>query len=190
MRELVYYVAVSLDGRICGPDGSWDMFPVEGDHLPALAAEYTDALPSHVQQAIGLTADTTRFDTVIMGWHTYTPALDEGIVSPYAHLRQYVASRRDRLVGDAVTLTDDPLRTVQALKRENDGSGIYLAGGGRLAASLLGEIDRLVFKVNPIVLGAGRPVFAGEAVDTTSFRPVGRREFASGVVLAEYERAR
>lgn len=33
MRELIYYVAVSVDGFIATPDGGFDAFLVEGDHM-------------------------------------------------------------------------------------------------------------------------------------------------------------
>ena len=40
MRELVYYVAVSIDGYIAAPDGSYDAFPVEGDHMAVYLSDF------------------------------------------------------------------------------------------------------------------------------------------------------
>ena len=184
MRELTYYAAVTLDGYIAAPDGDASAFPIEGDHMEVLMHEYTDTIPSHVQAAVGLEADRSRFDTVVMGWRTYAPALDEGIARPYAHLRQIVATRSDRTVAEGIETTADPVGTVRALKRE-PGTGIYLAGGGELAGALIGEIDRLVLKHNPFALGAGIPLFTGLA-EPQRFRPVASREFASGVRITEY----
>lgn len=45
MRELVYYVAVSLDGYIAGPEGEFDAFLDEGDHMAVLLEEFADAIP-------------------------------------------------------------------------------------------------------------------------------------------------
>jgi dihydrofolate reductase len=36
-----------------------------------------------------------------------------------------------------------------------------LCGGARLAGALYDEIDELVLKVNPVVLGTGTPLFRG-----------------------------
>ncbi|HKU02875.1 MAG TPA: dihydrofolate reductase family protein [Arthrobacter sp.] len=187
MRELVYYVAVSLDGYIAAPDGSFDAFPVEGDHMQVLFTDFADALPAHVLSALGIEPPRTRFDTVIQGWNSYDAAHAIGIARPYAHLREYVATRTREATDPAVTFTADPLGTVRTLKQE-DGLDIYLCGGGMLAGTLLPEIDRLILKRNPLVLGAGIPLFGDAAFEPTAFRPVGSRTFGSGVVIEEYQR--
>ncbi|HWS50177.1 MAG TPA: dihydrofolate reductase family protein [Microbacterium sp.] len=185
MRELTYFVGVSLDGFIAGPDGDFSAFPLEGDHMTALLHEYTDAMPSHVQDAMGVTADRSRFDTVVMGWNTYAPAVDVGIHSPYRHLRQIIATRRQQQAPDGIEFTSDPLGTVRALKAES-GGGIYLAGGGRLAGSIAAEIDRVLLKVYPLMLGDGIPLFSGGKASVRRFRRVGERSFGSGMTMLEY----
>ncbi|QEV99429.1 dihydrofolate reductase [Microbacterium caowuchunii] len=185
MRQLVYYVAVSIDGYIADPRGGYDAFLVDGDHAPVVFGEYADALPAHVLTALGIEPPKTRFDTVMMGWNTLRPALDAGIPSPYPHLSQVVASRHPRGVDPAITLTHDPLTTVRDLKEE-DGRDIWLCGGGELAGTLLPEIDRLVLKRNPVVFGSGIPLFGSAPYEPRIFVPTGTRSFGSGVVVEEY----
>lgn len=187
MRELIYYVAVSIDGFIADPDGGYDAFLVEGDHMDVLTGEFADALPAHVLAAIGVEPPGTRFDTVIQGWNSYALAQRVGIERPYAHLREYVATRARRPAIAGVTFTDDALGTVRELKRE-DGAAIYLCGGGQLAGTLLPEIDRLILKRNPVVLGSGIALFGSAPVMIRPFRLVDSREFGSGVLIEEYER--
>ncbi|WP_309068190.1 dihydrofolate reductase family protein [Microbacterium sp.] len=187
MRELVYYVAVSLDGHIAAPDGAFDAFLVEGDHAAVLFGEFGDAIPAHVLSALGLEPPRTRFDTLVMGWSTLVPGLEIGIDSPYPHLRQYVASRGDKQVTPDVTLTRDPVATVRELKAE-DGLDIWLAGGGELAGALLDEIDRLVLKRNPFAFGSGIPLFGGAPYEPRRFELASVRAFESGVVIEEYVR--
>ncbi|TQJ08250.1 dihydrofolate reductase family protein [Lapillicoccus jejuensis] len=190
MRELVYYVAVSLDGYIADPQGRYDAFLGDGDHVEVVVGEYGDALPAHAHAAMGTTPPGTRFDTVVMGWDTLVPALEAGIASPYPYLRQVVASRRKREVADDVTLTDDPVGTVRRLKAEDGDLDLWLCGGGRLAGSLAADIDRLVLKRHPVLLGAGIPLVAGATDGPQPFAPVGSRTFGSGVVVEEYARVR
>lgn len=187
MRELVYYVAVSLDGFIAAPDGDFSAFPVDGDHAAWLATEYGDALPAHVHSAIGSTAPGTRFDAVIQGWNSYRLALDIGMQRPYAHLDEYVATRRDEVAPAGVTFTADPVATVRELKRRK-GLDIYLCGGGALAGSLLDEIDRLVLKRYPITLGSGIGLFGDATPRPQAWNLVSSRSFESGLVLMEYAR--
>lgn len=189
MRELVYYVAVTIDGHIAAPDGGFDAFLVAGDHAGPLTAEFGDALPHHAFALLGIEPPRTRFDTVLMGWRSYTPGRDEGFPSPYAHLRQIVATRQERDVPAEIELTRDPLATVRELKAE-DGLDIYLCGGGELAGQLIDEIDRLVLKRNPLAFGSGIPLFGHAPYRPVRFDPVRTHAFESGVVLEEYVRAK
>lgn len=82
MRELIYYVATSLDGRIAAPDGDFSAFPVTGDHIDMVLEEWTDTLPAPALAALGLTPPATRFDAVVMGWRTYPPASPTACTTP------------------------------------------------------------------------------------------------------------
>lgn len=185
VRALVYYVAASIDGYIADPAGGFDAFLVEGDHASVVFGEYADALPAHAHAALGIEAPKTRFDTVIMGWNTLTPALDVGIASPYPHLRQIVATRQSREVDPAIALTGDPVTTVQGLKEEH-GLDVWLCGGGSLAGALLPEIDRLIVKRHPLVFGSGIPMFGNAPYNPRAFALAKTRSFESGVVIEEY----
>jgi len=190
MRELTYYVAVSIDGYIAGPGGEFDRFLVDGDHAAAIWAKYPGTAPTALADAAGLSVDGSPFDTVLMGWNTYAVGLPE-LPSPYRHLRQIVLTRgHDAPAGaDDVEFTDrNPVEVVRELKAE-DGKGIWLCGGGALASTLREEIDRLALKRNPVDFGAGIPLFASSDYAPTAFRATAVTPFESGVVLAEYVRA-
>ncbi len=192
MRKLVYYVGVTLDGRIAGPGGEYDFFPM-GDDTQAAAyaawtnAVYPDTVPTPARAAAGLTGTPNRrFDTVVMGLGTFRPALDAGLTSPYGHLRQYVVS--STLTPDidpAVTVVpDDPLGLVRRLKKEDTDTAldIWLCGGGKLAGTLLPEIDELVIKNYPVIAGTGIPAFDG-AFDPTVYDVAERTACPNGVTL-------
>ena len=131
--------------------------------MEMVVRDWTDALPAPALEALGITPDNDTFDTVLMGWNTYAVGLPFGVANPYPHLEQVVFSRshgQDEVADAIRVVADDPVAEVQRLRKE-DGAGIWLCGGGRLAATLADEIDRLVLKVSPVVLGAGVPLFDG-----------------------------
>ncbi|MDJ0462176.1 hypothetical protein [Streptomyces sp. H27-C3] len=67
------------------------------------------------------------------------------------------------------------------------GLGIYLAGGANLAGQLPAEIDALVLKVYPIVIGSGVPVFStGLEVHDFTLEPT--RTFDNGTLVLSYKR--
>nr|WP_240896071.1 dihydrofolate reductase family protein [Kineococcus siccus] len=186
---MTYYVGVSLDGFIAAPDGSFDFFPVESSVLDFIATEYPETLPTHVREHLGISASAVHFDTVVMGRATYAPAMQAGITSPYAHLHQHVVSTTLEAGPDPdVQVSSDPLALVRRLKRE-DGAGVWLAGGGRLAGAVLAEIDELVVKRYPVVVGAGIPVIAAPHAGVQAFEVTAERALSGGTTVTTYARS-
>ena len=191
MRPLTYHVAVSIDGYIARPDGSFEAFAQAGDHIDALVDELPETLPGHVLSAIGIESPNDTYDTVIMGWNTFAVGAAQGIDDPYPHLRQYVVGgthRASAVGGDIHLVTDDPVDLVRRLKAESSTKGIWLCGGGTLAGALRDEIDRLVLKVHPVLLGAGVRLFGSDEAAIRQLTLESCRSFRSGVHVTTYRR--
>ena len=77
MRELVYYVAVSLDGYIAGPDHQFDAFLIEGDHMEGINEEFAVTIPTDIAARLGIDQSGGRFDTVLMGANTHAVGLPD-----------------------------------------------------------------------------------------------------------------
>ena len=167
LRRLVYVVGATVDGFIAGPAGEIDFYPLTDDVVALLATELADTLPAHARAQLGATGPPQRFDTVVMGRVTYEPALELGITSPYAPRRQLVVSRTldDAPDPEVEIVRGDPVAAVRAVKAESGGD-ILLVGGGRLAGTLLAEIDELIVKVYPVLAGVGVPMFAAPFTPT------------------------
>lgn len=189
MRNLTYYISLSIDGFIAGPGDEVDFFPGSDDYMAWMVGEYGDALPTHARAQLGISdVPLSRFDTIVMGRRTYEPGLQLGIESPYSHLRQFVVSASLDQLDPAVTMiASDPVAAVRALKQEDSALDIYLAGGGILAGQLLDEIDRLVIKRYPVVAGAGMTAFGSEFRPTV-FALDEVRSFDGGNVVEFYSR--
>ncbi|MFI0449283.1 dihydrofolate reductase family protein [Actinomadura sp. 6N118] len=191
MRRLTYYVASTIDGFIGGPDGTSGFFPWSADMMEYLNNRMPETLPTAFRSQAGLDdAANQTFDTVLMGAGTYRMGLKDGITSPWQHLRQYVVSTSITAIDEpGVTLVPgDPAGLVRRLKNEADGLGIWLSGGGKLAGSLLPEIDELIIKRYPVVIGTGIPVFATTELQATHFDLTGTRTFGNGAAVLTYTR--
>ena len=194
MRRLVYFVAVTLDGFIAGPDGGdptgSDFVPVTPDLVEHLVSTWPETLPGPAREAMGLSGPGTHFDTVVEGRGSYDIGLAAGLLDAYPHLRHLVVSTsladRDDLPVEVVSA--DPVERVRQLKAE-DGLDIWLVGGGTLAHALLPEIDRLVLKVNPSVIGDGKRLFEGPFAHAR-FEPVSQVDLAGGVRVVTLDRVR
>jgi dihydrofolate reductase len=190
MRKLTYFIACTVDGFIAREDGSFDFFPMTGEHLPHIVVEYPETIPGHLRDALGVRGGNRHFDTVMMGRNTFDVGLAMGITSPYPHLRQYVVSKTMTASPNPQVqlVSTDPANLVRTLKDEG-GLDIWLCGGASLAGALYRELDELILKVNPVVLGSGMPLFRGVR-GPANLELVDHKTFAGGVAIHRYRVAR
>ncbi len=189
MRELVYYIAISLDGFIAREDGSFEDFPWDDDFVQDLLERYPETFPAPFHQAERSRADNRRFGAVLMGRHTYEVGVRQGLTSPYPTLDQYVFSRSWTESPDpAVTLVSTGAVAFVSDLKEQDGGAIWICGGGALAADLFaaGLVDEVVVKLNPLVLGAGIPLF-GHVLEPTRLELRAHHVYGGGQVLLHYD---
>ena len=186
MRKLTYLIATSFDGFISRPDGAIDDFDFEGEHVADLLEMYPETMPTHLREHFAVVDERRQFDTVLMGRRTYELGLKMGIVSPYQHLRQFVfSSSLETPSSGGIRLVRSRAEEVVRSLKEEDGKGIWLCGGPSLASSLIDWIDELVLKVNPFLMGSGKPIFA-EPMTKLPLELIDRRQYDSGFSLARY----
>ncbi|WP_418959070.1 dihydrofolate reductase family protein [Streptomyces tritici] len=194
MRKLTYYIACSLDGFIGDPKGdATSMYKfIDAEYLAFMNAEYPETVPTQARAQLGIDAPNKRFDTVIQGLNSYRLALDEGVTSPYAHLRQYVATRSltQSPSPDVELIAEDLVGRVRALKAEDGDKDIWLCGGSQIAGELVDEIDELIIKSYPQLYGTGMPMFGGAGFEPRDFVLDGVRTFGNGVAVRTYTRKR
>lgn len=187
-RELIYYVASTIDGFIAEDGGCLTGFPWDDQYGAYLLEHFPETFPVHLRGE-GFTKEDNRcFDTVLMGRRTYEVGLREGVSCPYPTLDQYVFSRsmqsspnkKVRVVGN------NAIDVVERLKQQ-EGRAIWLCGGADLGTSLFsaGLIDRLVLKLNPILFGSGIPMFRN-SLNLTSLTLEAHHAFDSGHMILQY----
>ncbi|MFE7324552.1 dihydrofolate reductase family protein [Streptomyces sp. NPDC057565] len=194
MRKLTYFIACSIDGFIGDPSGdASSMYRfVDEEFLDYLKSQYPETVSTAGRLQLGIHGvRNQKFDTVIQGRASYQLALDVNITSPYAQLRELVASRTMKESPDpnVELVSGDVVGRVRELKAEESGLGIWLCGGSQLAGELLDEIDELVIKTYPLVYGSGMPMFGSDFADT-EFMLDSVAAFDNGVLVRTYSRKR
>ncbi|NYE41858.1 dihydrofolate reductase family protein [Streptomyces fulvorobeus] len=194
MRKLTYFIACSIDGFIGDPSGdATSMYRfVNEEFLSFLKADYPETVPVEGRKALGFhDVPNQRFDTVVQGRASYQLALDAHVTSPYAQLREFVASRTLTESPDANVelISQDLVGRIRELKSEAGDLGIWLCGGSQLAGELIGEIDELVIKTYPLVYGSGMPMF-GSDLEAIEFTLDAVRTFDNGALVRTYSRKR
>lgn len=173
MRDIIYDVAVSLDGFIAAKGGDASAFPHSGEHVTA----YGERLQT--------------YDTVIMGRKTYEYAYDFGLppgARAYPHMKHYIFSKTLELPdkSDVEAVRDNWIDKIDTLK-SSSGGPIYLCGGGIFAGYLMqhGRIDLLRLKIAPLILGNGIKLFSG-LTEPAITRLKTSRAYENGVSYQEH----
>jgi len=192
MRKLVYYVATTLDGFIAAPGGAdpsgSQFFPLADSDVEFISEHYPETLPAPARQALGINGPGQAFDTVLEGRASYEVGLAAGLANAYPHLRHIVFSTSLKSDDPSIEVVrGNALDRVRQLKAEA-GKDLWLVGGGTLAHSLLGEIDRLVLKQHSSIIGSGIPLFNGP-FHFQPFRLADELTLGSGLRVLTFDRA-
>ncbi|MCP8967876.1 dihydrofolate reductase family protein [Ectobacillus ponti] len=167
-RNVVLYIAASLDGYIADPEDSLDwLFRVEGEGDNGYGAFYETV------------------DTILLGRRTYDWIMEaEQGRFPYTGKECYVFSRTRQGRNEHVTFTDRDAASLVAQLQQQDGGRIWVVGGGDLLQDFLREqlVDELILTVAPVLLGKGIPLFQQMDVQTELLLQ-GTRRFGQFVEL-------
>jgi dihydrofolate reductase len=172
MPDIIYDVAVSADGYICGPDAEVSGFATQGPHVDAY------------------TARLATYGTVLMGRRTYEFGYAYGLpagANPYPRAKTWVFSTTLVLPADAaVSAVRDTWQDRIAALKAQAVAPIYLCGGGAFAGWMLdrGLIDRLRLKRAPVILGGGVSIFGASKTPVIG-EVTASRTWANGVAYAE-----
>ncbi|MEY3411493.1 MAG: dihydrofolate reductase family protein [Bacteroidota bacterium] len=171
-RNLILYIAMSLDGYIAKLDGdlSW---------LSAVEKEGED---------YGYHKFVASVDTVIVGRKTYDKVLSMGVDYPHQDKMSYIITRTPNAsLGNIHFYTEDVTELVKKLKAM-PGKNIYCDGGAEIVNLLLNNnlFDELVISIVPVLLGGGIELFKPGRPEN-KLQLVSSQAFESGLVQVHYK---
>jgi dihydrofolate reductase len=194
MKKLVVGTFLTLDGVMQGP-GAPEEDPSGGFRYGGWVVPYFDDMMGQVMvDWIG------RLDALVLGRKTYEifaahwphAAADDPIAAKFNRVPKYVASRSLQRAdwGPASIIDGNVAEAIHKLKSESGDGELQVHGSGELIQALLqaGLIDGFRLWTFPVVLGAGKRLFAGGTVPA-SFQLTETRTSSTGVVLHVYQAA-
>lgn len=145
-REVILYIAMSLDGYIAKTDDNLDFLSIV--ETPGEDYGYADFQSS--------------VDAVIWGRKTFEKVLSFGGGIPHKDKALYVISRSRKGKEGHAIYRDNVAELIKELQQQK-GKNIYCDGGGEIVFELLKDklIDRLIISVIPHLLGSGIRLFKG-----------------------------
>ena len=172
MRKIILAVAISLDGKIEGPNGEFDWC-------------FTD-------QDYGMNKFLAGIDTIFFGRKSYelVRRMDESgeYKDPYRHLNNFVFTNTLAEVTEGYSIISGNIGDqVRELKEKKGGKNIWLFGGTSLTTSLMnaGLIDELWLSFHPIILGPGKPLFE-DLNGRFPLKLINSKTYSTGLISIKY----
>lgn len=148
MRNVVLFIAMSLDGYIADCNGGVDWLTGQDDNT-----ENIDTYSTFVKDV----------DTVFMGWNTYYQVVTE--LSPtewiYSSLTSYVFTHKEVPSTKKIIFTQENPCTLLRKLKQKQGKNIWICGGSNIIQQLMQEdlIDIYYISIIPTILGNGIRLF-------------------------------
>jgi len=182
MRKVVLFMLTSLDGYFEGPGHEIDWHNTD-EEFQEFAIEQTG-------QAGMLLFGRVTYEMMASYWPTNQAIESDPIVAHLMNtLPKIVFSRTLQKTDWQNTrlVKTDFVKEVSALK-DQPGKDLCILGSSDLAVSFLeaGLLDEIRILVNPIVLGAGKPLFKG-IKDRLKLKLLKTRIFKNGNILLYYQ---
>jgi dihydrofolate reductase len=187
MRKITVFNFITLDGYFAGPHGEIDWFKtIEKDE------EYDAYTKSQAKIGEPLIFGRTTYEMMKSYWPTEFARENDPVMADAVNLSpKIVFSKKLQKVEEEENwknvrmIADITSETIKAIKEE-EGKNLTVLGSGSIVQQLanLGMIDEYQFMVVPIVLGAGKSMFAG--VQQTSLKLLEVKLFKNGIVSLRY----
>ena len=180
MRKLTVFNFITLNGFYKGPneDISWHK---HGEEESAFAAEGS-------KSGSVLLFGRVTFNMMESYWPTPMAMKDSPEVAKGMNESEKVVFSRtlDTTSWSNSRIARDPVEEVRKMKKEQ-GKDMTVLGSGTIVTQLAENnlIDTYMFMVDPVVLGAGTPIFQG-IKHQPDLKLIDTRKFKSGVVLLTY----
>lgn len=193
--HVIWYTAMSMDGRIATADDSLDFLDLIGGPE---AADRAQPEPAGDGDAGDFEAMLRSVDAVIVGASTLRWLLRGGHGWPHGDLPTWLITHDDGLVA-AAGATAQPLRAVsgplETAFAEIAAAGherVWLAGGGSVAgqALALDRVDEVIVTVAPTAVGAGPALFDATGLPLRRFQLAECRALPGDAALLRWVRDR
>lgn len=144
-RQLILYIAISLDGYIAKDEDNLDFLSV----VEQPGEDY------------GYSAFQQEIDTLIWGRKTYDKVQSFGIEFPHKDKRCIVLSKTKTGRDENVEFYGGDLKELITALKQEKGKNIYCDGGGEVVYALLKDelIDKMIISIIPHLVGNGVRLF-------------------------------
>ena len=185
---------LTLDGVMQAPGGPTedpsDGFEYGGWLVPYADEDMGEAMARWFEEADAFLLGRRTYEIFAAAWPKVTDP-DDPIASRLNRLPKHVASRTlDEVTWSGSTLIEGDLVDAVAELKRQPGRELQVHGSGNLAQTLIkhGLVDEYRLLVYPVVLGAGRRLFA-DGARPEALRLLHTRTTSTGVTVAAYEAA-